>query len=189
MPKFAFKIIAGIVGSLLLIEILFDPISVTDNFMQKSNTQRELEKAQQLWNAKGAVSYKINVRGAEPLTCLYDAIITVQDGEIAKVEASKDPFNEKSEYKIVEKENWNKRNVPVWGCNYTQFTIPQILAYVGDELKNTDPITQKPKITFDSDYGYVTHYEIKYHGYGLFTMVAISDCCSWYEFSGYEPIK
>lgn len=121
------------------------------------------------------------------MVCFYDAIITVQNGELVKVE-SKNLFDEKSEYKIVVKEEWNEWDT-FFGCNYTNFTVPQILADVSDSLKNTNPKTQKPEITFDSTKGYVTHFEIKYHGYGLFTFVAISDCCSWYEFSEYEPLK
>ena len=186
MSKFTLKIIFGAISTLLLIEILFDPISIADNFVEKSNTERELAAAQQLWNSTGAKIYKIKVRGFEPLVCLYDAMITVQNGEIVKVE-SKDPFDENSEYKIVEQDEWSKAN-PSYGCNYTKFTIPRVLADVSDALKSTNPLTQKPEISFDSENGYVTHYQINYHGYGLFTKVVISDCCSWYEFRNYESL-
>jgi hypothetical protein len=184
MPKTALKIITRVIGALLLIEILFDPISIVGNHLEKTKTQRELAKAQQSWNSKWSEDYKITVRGAEPLICFYDAIITVQKGQLVKVE-SRELFNENSEYKMVEKEKWNTYN----GCDYTKFTIPQVLTFVSDELAQKNPLTQRPEIAFDSENGYVTHYEVNYHGYGLFTIRVISDCCSWYEFSDYEPLK
>lgn len=187
MPKIAFKIVAGVLGALLLmavLEILFAPISIAGNFAQKSKLQRQLVKAQQLWDSNGSESYKIKVRGAEPMLCLYAAVITVQRGQIVTVE-SREALVETSEYQVVPKEKWNNP----FGCDYTQFTISQVFAAVHGALENTDPLTQRPEITFDTENGYVTHYQINYYREGLLTAVQISDCCSWYEFSDYEPLK
>jgi len=144
---------------------------------------------QLLWKSKSTDNYKNKVRGFEPLSCIYDIIITVQNGQLAKVEenTSLSFINENPQYAIVEKENWNNQESS-FGCNYEKFTIPQVFTNVNGILKDTNPLTERPEIVFDSEVGYVTYYGVNYHGYGLFTFVLVTDCCSWYEFSAYEPL-
>jgi hypothetical protein len=74
----------------------------------------------------------------------------------------------------------NSRGVAV--IMLLRFTIYQVFADLSDALENTSPLTQRPKISFDPENGFVTYYEIKCHGNGIFTAVETSDCCRWYEF-------
>jgi hypothetical protein len=177
------KKVVAIIGILLLVVILFDPFSFTGNVMEQRKSLNDLANAKTLWETKGITSYKIKVRGAVPLGCIYDAILTFHNDELVDVQAKKS-FDKNSEYVTVNKQRWSESP-----CNYAQISISQVFSDANDILKNIDLVNQRLKITFDPTYGFITRYQFSYNSYGLLTARLVWDCCAWYEFSDFHPIE
>jgi len=141
-----------------------------------------LANAKALWETKGITSYKIKVHGFVPLGCIFDDILTFRDGELVDVQSK--PFDENSEYVTIEKQKWDNSS-----CRFTQLNVPQVFSDANDILSNINPVNESLKITFDPTYGFTTRYQFSYNSYGLLTSVVVSDCCAWYEFSDFQPLK
>ncbi len=177
------KTISAILSVFLVLELLFDPIALAGNLMEQRRSQNDLAHARTLWEAKGLKSYTIRVRGQVPAGCIYDAILTVQNGELVNVQARKS-FNEKAKFATVKKQQWGNAR-----CNYTQIGIPQAFSQANEFLENIQPFYQRLRIKFDPTYGFITHYQFGYHSIGVLTTFSRHKCCPWYEFSDFQPIQ
>jgi hypothetical protein len=180
--KLISKSFGVLIGILLVVGILFDPISIVGNFIETNKAKSELATAKQQWEANGSENYKLKIRGGVPVACLYDAILTVREGQLVGVQVKEEFFKDNSSYKALEKEKWDF-------CDYEGLGVSDMLKRTEEALDKSNPFRQNPEISFDPEFGYVKYYQINYHGNGLFTRVRISDCCSWYEFSDYEPME
>jgi hypothetical protein len=177
------KTISAIISVFLMVELLFDPIALASNLMEQRRIQNDLAHARTLWQTKGLESYTIKVRGQVPAGCIYDAILTVQNGQLVSVQARKS-FNEKVKFATVKKEQWSRGL-----CNYSQIGIPQAFSQVNEFLDNLQPFYQRLRIKFDPTYGFITYYQFGYNSVGLLTTFSLRNCCVWYEFSDFQPIQ
>ena len=181
--KTLLKILGLTFGVVLLLEILFDPLSFVGNIVKANQVRGDLPTARARWEARGITDYTIEVEGFVPLTCVYAASLTVKQGVLVNVLARSMPFDETAPWISVSQEKWDDPQ-----CSYTNLLIPEIFKRVEQDLKEIDPWDAELKVAFDPEYGFITHYELNYgYGHGLLSP-AISECCTRYEFRNFQPI-
>ena len=176
-----FKVIGLLVLSLFVLQILLDCIALVTHTLAQHRAQKDLENAKILWENRDIQNYSLHVRGMVPLGCIYDAILTIRQGELVEV-LSRSDSSENSPYEVRDKREWDS-------CQYARFTVPQVFQDTEDGLKSLDLFNQQPQIVFDPTYGYVRQYGFPYvQGYGLLSNGQVWDCCARFEFSEFQPL-
>jgi hypothetical protein len=184
-PKTYFAITIGIV-LLLLIQILYDPISSAKHSLTIASVREQLPQARVTWESMGITDYTFEIIGDARSICQPSARIKVQNDVVVKVEMM-DLTSVNPTPKILPTDQWAD---PDWGsevflCNYNHFTIPQIFELVEQTLKNfPSSILQAD---FDTEYGFIASFEYGiYIGYGL-ARPQISDCCNTFRIQNFQP--
>ena len=175
------------IGTLLIVEILFDPLSWLINMDAASSIGADLLVAKEQWQSQGIVEYRIDVQGYVPLDCIINATLTVREDQLLAVEDHGGPLAETAGYTTrrgisIEPERWDTP------CPYRDMLVPQMYARIEREVNRIDWSRERLEVSFDPEYGYVTKY--RYDGYyqrGILNPVC-SDCNVWFSFSNFEPV-
>ncbi len=168
------------IAVLLIVQVLYDPISSAKHVLTISSVHSQLPQAQTKWEKLKITDYTFEIIGDARSICKPSARIEVKNDVVVKVGL----LNTNSQ--ILPPDQWAD---PDWGnevflCNYNHFTIPQIFELVEQTLQNfPSSILQAD---FDSEYGYVTSFEYGiYVGYGL-ARPQISDCCNVFRIQNFQ---
>lgn len=182
--KAEIAVIAGVV-LLILIQILYDPISSAQHSLEVSNTRKEIPLARAKWDAFGITDYTFEIIGDGRSICQPSARVEVQNETVVNVELM-DFAAETSTPQILPPEQWVN---PDWGnevflCNYKNFTMTKIFELVEQTLQNFP--TSILQADFDPEYGYVTSFEYGiYVGHGL-ARPKLSNCCNVFEIQNFQ---
>ncbi|MBE0669623.1 MAG: hypothetical protein IH588_03465 [Anaerolineales bacterium] len=167
--------------SLLLIQVLYNPISSVKHSLTISNVRGQLPQARAAWESTGITDYTFEIIGDARSICQPSARIEVQNDAVVKVELLN------TNLQILPHDQWAD---PDWGnevflCNYKNFTMTKIFELVDLTLQNfPSSILQAD---FDAKYGYVTSFEYGiYVGYGL-ARPKISHCCNVFRIINFQP--
>ena len=148
-------------GTLLLVEILFDPLSWLMNMDAAASISADLLVARKQWRSQGIAEYKIDVQGSVPLVCIINATLTVREGQLLAVEDHGSQLEEMTGYTTrgisIEPE---RGDTP---CPYRDLLVPQMYAQIEREVNRIDWSQERLEVSFDPEYGYVTEY--RYDGY------------------------
>lgn len=180
--KFSKTYIAATAGIvlLLLIQVLYNPISSAKHAVTVASVRSQLPQAQAKWNASEISSYTFEIIGDGRSICQPSAQIEVQDDKVVKVETLD------ATPQILPPDQWAD---PDWEnevflCNYRNFTMSKIFKLVELTLQNfPSSILQ---VDFDAKYGYVTSFEYGiYVGHGL-ARPQISNCCNIFRIQNFQ---
>ncbi len=181
--KFPKTYIAATTGFvlLLLIQVLYDPISSAKHSFTVLSVRNQLPEARATWDKHEITDYTFEIIGDARSICNPSARIEVENDVVVKVEIL-DKIPE-----ILPPDQWAD---PDWGhevflCNYNHLTMPQIFELVEQTLQNfPSSILQAD---FDSEYSYVTSFEYGiYAGYGL-ARPQINNCCNVFRIQNFQP--
>jgi hypothetical protein len=175
--------IAGIGCTLILVililELLFDPFSIMVNVIRINRIRAELPAARARWQSHEISDYDIDVRTSIPPACWFEATLSVRGGELKAVMAREGlpPLVSTWPKTPVEQTNWDGH------CPYRQFSVAQTFKVVEQSLDSINLATEALTVSFDPEFGFVTHYEHRY-GYGIGLLSPrVGDCCVEYVFS------
>jgi hypothetical protein len=160
--------------ALVIVQCLFDPLSWLGSIFRAEMIRRELPGARTRWHSSGITDYHLDVEGFIPLACIIDATLTVREGELAAVVSRGVP---------VEAERWDD---PF--CPYSQFVIPSMVEEVERWLGDIDLSMNSLEVSFDPEFGYVTHYGHR----SCYRRGILNPVCSenyvWFTFTSFQPI-
>jgi hypothetical protein len=160
--------------ALVIVQCLFDPLSWLGNIFRTEMTRRELPGARTRWHSRGITDYSLDVEGFVPLACTIDATLTVEEGKLAAVMSRGVP---------VEADRWDD---PF--CSYSQLVIPSMFGEVERWLGDIDPAMDSLEVSFDPEFGYITHYGHRScYRRGILNPVC-SDNHVWFTFTNFQPI-
>jgi Family of unknown function (DUF6174) len=172
----------------ILIQVLYDPISVAKHALNVSRVQDQFPKERAKWEAHGIKDYTFEIQGNGRSICQPSAIIEVKNDQVIKVE-TKDFSKKDSTPQLLPPEKWAD---PGWGdevflCDYYHFTITKIFDLLDSTLQDfPSSITQAD---FDPEYGFLRDFNFGiYVGYGLLRP-QISDCCNIFSIKKFQPLN
>lgn len=166
---------------LVLLQFLFDPLSLAGNIIQLNAIRAQLPAAKELWQSQGITDYVIDVEGSVPLTCLIDATLTVEQGELVAV-MGRNPLDKTSPLLPLEPADWDRPY-----CSYSQLLIPRMLERVERDLEETEFTAAALEVSFDPELGFVMEYAYDTcYRRGLLNPM-VSECHTWYTFSNLRP--
>ena len=176
-----------VILAVVLIQILFDPISSIRHSLLVSSVRTELPQARAKWESLGVTDYTFEIQGDARSICQVSVVIDVRNNSVVKVEA-KDTLVDDASAQILPPEKWAD---PDWGeevflCSYYHFTMPQIFDLVEVTLRNYPSSIIDAE--FDPEYGFVTRFEYGlYIGKGLLRP-KVSDCCNRLEIKDFQAL-
>lgn len=167
---------------LVMLQLLYDPISLAEHRVDVWRIQLQLPKARAQWKAAGITSYSFSIRSDERSICKPSARVTVEGGEVVMVELM-DFTVANPVPRSLPPDRWFD---PDWGdeaflCDYRHFNMDRIFTMLEGMLTRTPNAVLK--VEFDPQYGFITHYaDGFFFGRGLLTP-KVGDCCSgfWIE--------
>lgn len=173
----ALLIISGSLLCVLVLMLLFDPLTLVSDIISVTRVRWELPRAKQHWQAQDISSYQVNIKGAIPLLCFLDGELTVQDHQLTQVRMRENPLIPETPLHLIDPDQWD-----LSGCSFRDLTVESMFASVDSSLETAKfgaPLTVK----FDEQYGYITEYRFgRTSGAGIFSPT-VSECCTWFEFS------
>jgi hypothetical protein len=179
--KFPKKYFAILIAVLLVVQVLYDPISSVKHALTISSIRDQLPQAQAKWEKLEITDYTFEIIGDARSICQLSARIEVQDAKVVKVETlGANP-------QILPPNQWTD---PDWGhevflCNYNHFTMLQIFEQMEQTLQSFP--SSILHADFDAEYGFVTSFEYGiYVGYGL-ARPQISHCCNFFRIQNFQP--
>lgn len=175
---------AGIfVGTLAVVELLFDPLSWLRNIDEVASIRVDLPIAREQWQSQEIVDYTIDVEGFVPLVCMVNATLTVREGALVAVEERGVLGGTAAGRISIEPENWD---TPF--CSYRELLVIEMYARIEQELNRTNWSQDKIEVRFDPEYGYVTEYKYDCCYRRGILNPACSDCSIWFSFSNFESV-
>jgi len=146
---------------ILMIEVLFDPLSSLIYWSENVQGRVGLPVARRKWESLGITHYQYDVRGYVPNVCIVGGSVEVENGVVIHTGPSTDAI--KRGEPDLDLGFWYTGNLPL--CNYKNYTIP---AFFDIAEQYSSYITQ---ISFDPKYGFVTRLRVGSPGrHGLFSM-------------------
>ena len=175
------KIIALILVTLVLIEMIFAPVSLFFNVIRVNRIRHKLPIARTLWESHEVSDYQIDIKGFVPLLCIYNGTLEVRNGKPSSI-TSYEPLTDNNET-IMSTNAWDNDR-----CEIADLVIPRMFEKVEMDLNSIDVMETELKVSFDAEYGFITRYENNY-GYrrGVFNPV-VGECCVWYAFEDFRPL-
>lgn len=169
------------IALLILIQILYDPISSGKHSLTASSVRNQLSQARAKWESPEIMDYTFEIIGDARSICQPFARIEVKNEIVVNVETLHG-----STPQILPPDKWID---PDWGnevflCNYKNFTMTRIFTLLDNTLQNFPASILQAD--FDSTYGFITSFEYGiYAGYG-FARPKISNCCNVFRIKNFQ---
>ena len=169
---------------LLVIQVLFDPLSPILNFIQSAKAKLLLPLARQKWESQGVTHYSYDVYAFSQL-CFMGANIEVDDGVVVHA----GPVLKPDPWDMIQGVNQNPGWPPeMWFlCDYQNYTVPNLF----DHLEKQVQITRSTgtSISFDNTYGFISHFRLDWSsGHGLLGP-KISSCCYGFRIWNFQVLE
>jgi hypothetical protein len=153
---------------LLVVQVLFDPLSPLVEAAENYQAQTGLPKARYKWDLQGITHYKFDIRGHVPNACIVGGSVEVQNEKVIHLGPSTESIKKAEPFLDVG--FWTMDDPPI--CNSKNYTFSSFFAMIENQLGS---VTQ---ISFDLDYGFISSFQLgSSGGHGLFSM-RLFDCCS-----------
>lgn len=167
--------------SVLIIQILFDPLSSFWHVSERLQARVFLPIARRKWKSHGSTHYQFEIQGYVPLVCMFGGGIEVKDGVVIPRlrSAGGDPS-------ALLFPGFSGVEDPSL-CNYQNYTVSLLFDEIERQLDQAPiSITQ---ISFDPTYGFVSSLRLgNPEGQGLLNPT-ISDCCGGFSIDNFEILN
>jgi len=165
---------------LLVIQVLFDPLSPILSFSQSVKSKFLLPLARQKWESQGVIHYSFDVY-ANTQICFLGANIEVDDGFVVHAGPIKQPDSWDMIQGVRQNPGWPP---DMWFlCDYQKYTVPNLFDY----LEKKGLITGT-SISFDNKYGFISRFRLDWSsGYGLLGP-KISSCCYGFRIWNFQVL-
>ena len=90
-PACSVRIGCALILVILILELLFGPLSIMVNAFRINRIRAELPAARARWQSHGISDYDIDVRASIPPACWFEATLSVRGGELNAVMAREGP--------------------------------------------------------------------------------------------------
>ena len=184
IPKRINKAVWVVLIMLLVIQVLFDPLSPILNFSQIAKAKLLLPVAREKWEAQGVTHYSYDVYAFSQM-CFLGANIEVDDGVVFHAGPVKNPDPWDMLQGIPQKnldfppETW-------FLCDYKNYTVPALFDYLEKQVHITR--SKGTFISFDNTYGFVSYFRLDWSsGYGLLSP-KVSSCCSGFRIWNFQVL-
>ena len=160
----------------LVIEILFDPITNLLQWGRSVQARAILPSAHRKWDSQGITNYSFHIQGAIQNTCLFGGSVEVKDGQV--IHTSVDHSTDLDL-------GFSRRDDPPL-CNYRNYTMPGLF----DEIQRS--VDQWPSstahISFDREYGFISHYRFSSCGSHGLLSVRLFDCSGGFTVTKFQAL-
>ena len=151
--KISLSAVAGVVVFLVLMQLLYDPISFIKHSLKAVHIRTQLSEARADWEVGGIKDYSFEIMGSFQSICEVNAVIEVRNDLVVEVKARE------SSPQTLPPDTWAD---PDWGnevflCDYNHFTVPQMFTMLGKTLENSPFAILDAE--FDTQYGFITQFE------------------------------
>jgi len=162
----------------IVVQVLFDPLTSLIELMEGYQAQIGLPSARQKWESQNISHYKFDIKGYVPLACIVGGSVEVKDGVVIKIGPSSTAVESDNPFLDT---GFTSMEHPFL-CNYKNYTIPSFFDYLSE---HPNSITG---ISFDLDYGFISHYRFgSSGGHGLLSP-RIYDCCGGFGISNFQML-
>ena len=168
---------------LLVIQVLFDPLSPILNFSQSVKAKLLLPVARQKWESQNITHYSFDVY-ANTQICFLGANIEVDDGVVVHA----GPVLKPDPWDMIQGVSQNPgRSTEMWFlCDYQNYTVPNLFNYLEKQVQIAR--STGTSITFDNKYGFVSSFRLDWSsGHGLLGP-KISSCCSGFRIWNFQIV-
>ena len=172
---------------LLLIGLSIIPVFVNPAALFVNNTAiarrvaDELPAAKDRWFSSQIETYDVDVTGAIPPSCIYDAHLSIRHNKLTAVAVRERVFNKHGPFVPLEPAQWD----PPYGRSYSGLLFPSMFDRVGQSLSSDELWNTYLNVQFDGQYGYVSDYDLKM-GYRT---GGVSECCVWFKYRNFQPVQ
>ena len=163
---------------LLVIEVLFDPLSLLIESAEKYQARVGLPIARQKWESQNVTHYKFDIRGFFHV-CIIGGSVEVKDGVIIKTGPSSVAIETGNPLLDF---GFSHMDYPPL-CNCKNYTISIFFDYAEKYLTSTS------EISFDPEYGFISG--VRWGGDGGFGLLnpRVSDCCSGFTITNFQVLE
>ena len=166
-----------------IFQILFDPLSSFMHFSESLQARIVLPHARQKWESHEITHYKFDIRGGASLVCIFGGNIEVKDGKVVHTGPRSDAGTEQNPF--LDAGFSNSEYLPAI-CNYKNYTMPLFFDELERWLHNS-PFSIN-QISFDPEYGFVSHFGFgNCGGRGLLNPI-VSDCAGGFSIENFQVL-
>lgn len=173
--------IGGVLLVLVLVQVLFDPLTGLQHLGERLQARMYLPAARQKWEAKGITHYRFDIRGSVPLVCIFGGGIEVRDGLVIPRLHSDAGNPDAMLYPGF------SRAIDPPLCNDHNYTMPGLFELVEAWLElSPSTITG---FSIDPQYGFITSFSFgNPDGKGLLNPT-VSDCCGFFVIENFQVLE
>lgn len=172
--------LGGIFLFIVVIQVLFDPLSDLQHRAERRQARLYLPTVRQKWEAQGITHYRFDIRGYVPLACMFGGGIEVKDGEVIPGEGSDAGEPGTMLYPGFAEMD----NLPL--CNSQNYSMPGLITLIENWLEESpSSITE---ISFDLQYGFISSFSFGSPGGNGLLSPTISDCCGGFTIENFQVL-
>jgi hypothetical protein len=169
---------------LLVIQILFDPLSPILHVSQSAKAKLLLPLARQKWESQGVTHYSYDVYAFSQM-CFMGANIEVDDGVVVHAGPVKNP----DPWDMIQGVRQQNPGFPpdTWFlCNYKNYTVPNWF----DHLEKKVQITRSTgtSISFDNKYGFISRFRLDWSSGNGLLEPKIRSCCYGFRIWNFQVL-
>ena len=169
---------------LLVIQVLFDPLSPILSFSQSVKSKILLPLVRQKWESQNITHYSYDVYAFSQM-CFMGANIEVDDDVVVHVGPVKKP----DPWDMIQGIPQQNPDFPpdTWFlCDYKNYTVPNLFDYLEKKVQITR--LTGTSISFDNTYGFISDFRLDWSsGYGLLDP-KISSCCYGFRIWNFQVL-
>jgi len=168
---------------LLIVEILFDPLTPILHVSQGVKAKLLMPLARQKWESQGVTHYSFDMYVFAQI-CILGANIEVNDGVVVHT----GPLTNPDPWDLLQGVSQNPGFPPdMWFlCDPQNYTVPNLFDYLEKRIQMTG--LGVTSVSFDNKYGFVSNYRFgSSGGYGLLSP-RVSDCCGGFRIWNFQVL-
>ena len=167
--------------SVLIIQILYDPLSSFWHMSERLQARVFLPITRRKWESQGSNHYQFEIQGYVPLVCMFGGGIEVKDRVVIPR-----PRSAMGDPSALLSPGFSWTEDPSL-CNYQNYTVPLLFDEIERQLDQTPmSITQ---ISFDPTYGFVSSLNFGNPGGRGLLNPTVSDCCGGFSIDNFEVLN
>ena len=167
---------------LLVIQILFDPLSPLVYWSKNFQARVRLSPSRHKWESQGITHYKFDIRGYVPLVCIFGGSVEVKDEEVIHTGPSSDVISQADPFLDM---GFRRMENPFL-CNYQNYTITKLFDEIERYKKESPSIISG--ISFDPKYGFISGFGFGSSGGKGLLSPRISDCCGGFSIRNFHVL-
>jgi hypothetical protein len=183
------KKVWGVLAVLLVIQILFDPLTGILRLGEQLQARFGLPQARSKWESQGITHYKFDVSGGFAMGCLFSGNVEVKDGVMIRTGRRSD-FGTNNDF--YDQSFWTSED-GFSICDPKIYTVPLLFEAVECLSKNTPVFFAGlsiviTDISFDPKYGYISQFHYGNCGGNGLISPRISDCSGGFGIENFQVL-